>query len=178
MNPQRASILGAALIVVIAGCTSAPPAASERLSTITPLPALAEAQTSSAATTQPSTPATATSASIMNDARGWAFRVRSVDCLATGSSFATATGIVTNRHVASGSENVQMSTWDGTDFNAAVSGVSSGPDLALLSNTDMPDVPQPATLAFTDAPAGTAVWAAGYPEGNQLTVTPGHIRVF
>ncbi len=82
--------------------------------------------------------------------------------------------ILTNRHVASGSGTLQLSTWDGTDFHAAVSAISSGPDLALLSEAGDPAI-IPATEATADPIPGTQVWAAGYPEGDQLTVTSGSV---
>ena len=145
-----------------------------------PLPVMAASAPGGAApvtTSSAQTVAPTVAASIMTDARGWAFRVRSVSCLATGSSFAVASGLVTNRHVASGSTAVQMSTWDGTDFNASVSAISAGPDLALLGDHQAP-VKTVARLAPRDAPVGTPVWVAGYPEGDQLTVTGGHIIAY
>jgi S1-C subfamily serine protease len=42
--------------------------------------------------------------------------------------------------------------------------------LALLSNDPSQNVP---TLSTSAVPPGTQVWAAGYPEGDQLSVTPG-----
>jgi S1-C subfamily serine protease len=96
--------------------------------------------------------------------------VRSVACLATGSSFATPEGIVTNRHVAGGSTALELSTWSGTDFNASVRSISDGPDMALLSNSRSQEVP---TLTTSPVAPGTEVWVAGYPEGDQLSVTSG-----
>jgi S1-C subfamily serine protease len=113
--------------------------------------------------------------SLMAKARTWAFRVRSTTCLETGSSFAIAGHIVTNRHVAGGSTALQMSNWAGTDFNVNVAAISSGPDLALLTDKSVPAGTASATLASAQAPPGTAVWAAGYPEGDQLTLTGGEI---
>jgi len=174
---RRALLASAVVVLLLAGCTAAPPATRAPLATIAPLPPLAMASTVGVlppvATSTSSAPPTMASA-IMKDARRWAFRVRSVACLATGSSFEVRGGIVTNRHVASGSTAVEMSTWDGTDFDAGVSGISSGPDLALLSNDDVP-VKSAAGLAAADPRAGTAVWVAGYPEGDQLTVTDGRV---
>ena len=106
----------------------------------------------------------------MTEARQFVFRIRSVNCQATGSSFAIAQGIVTNRHVASGSTSLQLSTWNGIDFDAAVHSIDQtpGPDLALLDGGTTS-----AVLDTSDVPAGTQVWAAGYPLGNELTLTPG-----
>lgn len=111
-----------------------------------------------------------TSNRLLADARQFVYRVRSVACLATGSSFAIAQGIITAGHVASGSTSLQLSTWSGTDFNGTVQAVSSTPDLALLSNNSSQSGP---TLSTSTVSPGTPVWAAGYPEGNQLSVTPG-----
>jgi S1-C subfamily serine protease len=113
-----------------------------------------------------------TSARLLAEAQQFAYRVRNVNCDATGSSFATAEGIITNRHVASGSTSLELSTWSGNDFNATVQSISQmqGPDLAILNGGSTQN---PATLNATDVPAGTQVWAAGYPEGNQLSLTPG-----
>jgi S1-C subfamily serine protease len=152
----------AALIAAAAGlpaaCTAPPPPAA-----VTTLP-----------------PATSTTTialrrSLLAEGRQWAFRVRSVACLATGSSFATAYGIVTNRHVAAGSTTLQMSTWNGTDFDVAVSGISSGPDLALLNPEGEPAGTQDAPLAATAAAPGQSVYAVGYPEGDALSVIAGHV---
>jgi S1-C subfamily serine protease len=108
----------------------------------------------------------------MAEAQQFAFRVRNVSCDATGSSFATTQGIVTNRHVASGSSSLQLSTWSGNDFNANVQSISEmpGPDLALVSDGS---TTAPAILAKTNVTDGTQVWAAGYPEGDQLSLIPG-----
>lgn len=45
-----------------------------------------------------------------------------------------------------------------------------GPDLSLLSGGSAKSL---ASLTPTNAPDGTQVWAAGYPEGTQLSVLPG-----
>jgi S1-C subfamily serine protease len=108
----------------------------------------------------------------MTEAQQFAYRVRNTACDGTGSSFATADGIITNRHVASGSTALQLSSWSGNDFDATPQAISEDPgaDLALLSGTT---ASRPAILDPNNVPDGTPVWAAGYPEGNQLTLTPG-----
>jgi S1-C subfamily serine protease len=146
--------------LVVAACVPPPPMSAHGSSTSTTFP---QVQTTTTTTL-------ATSSRLLADARHYVFRVRNVACLATGSSFAAAAGIVTNRHVASGSTLLQLSTWDGRDFNALVRAISGGPDLALLSDTSIKTVP---TIRISPVPAGTQVWAAGYPEGNQLSVKPG-----
>lgn len=121
-------------------------------------------------TTSP--PSESPNARLLVDARGFVYRVRSVACLVTGSSFATSQGIVTNRHVAGGSSSLELSTWNGTDFNANVDAISDGPDLAVMSGTPAQGMPEISTPTLK---AGTPVWAAGYPLGDQLTVTPGKV---
>ena len=127
-----------------------------------------------ASTTGISTPTTtqSTSSRLLNEARGFVYRVRSVACLAVGTSFAANGMIVTNRHVASGSSSLQLATWNGNDFSASVSAIASGPDLALLGNA--PNASS-VTLAPGDPAAGTSVWVTGYPEGNQLSALSGQI---
>lgn len=108
---------------------------------------------------------------MLTEARHFVYRVRSVACLAVGSSFSTSSGIITNRHVAQGSAIVQLATWSGDDFQADVDALSPGPDLAELTadREGLPDAP----IDTTRVAAGTPVWVAGYPEGDQLTVTHG-----
>jgi S1-C subfamily serine protease len=123
-------------------------------------------------TTATTRPPESTSARLLGEARKFAFRVRSVSCLATGSSFAVEGEIATNRHVASGSSTMQLSTWNGKDFTATVNAISPSADLAVLTDWGRHSG---ARLARTDAAPGTAIWAAGYPEGNQLSVLPGKV---
>jgi S1-C subfamily serine protease len=145
------------LPLIIAGCVHSPPAATPQQP---PSPTVS-------ATPQATVDI---GAKLLTEARGFVYRARSVDCLATGSSFETPYGIATNRHVASGSTVLQLSTWDGTDFNASVDSLSTGPDLALLSARHPADAPPIRTGRL---PGGTPVWVAGYPKGNQLSVKAG-----
>ena len=137
-----------------------------------PPPASVQSPTNAGLNVTTTTLTTATR--LLNEAQQFAYRVRNTNCDATGSSFATADGIVTNRHVASGATTVQLSTWSGSDFDASVQSISEepGPDLATLAGGSTQD---PAVIDSTNAPAGTQVWAAGYPEGDQLSVIPGII---
>jgi S1-C subfamily serine protease len=152
-----------------AGCLTAPPASTAVPPPTTPgpIPTAVTAPPVSAATV-PIDP----TAQLETTVRGWVFRVRNASCLAIGSSFGVPQGIVTNRHVAGGARVLQLATWDGTDFTAAVEAISAGPDLALLGSTP---APAHGVLATADPPAGTAVWAAGYPLGDQITVVPGMV---
>jgi S1-C subfamily serine protease len=163
MRPRQLvfrSVALAGAVVALAACVPPPPAA------LSPTPGGHElAAASTTTTTLP--PAVR----LLQAARSFVFRVRSVDCLVTGSSFASSDEIVTNRHVASGSATVQMSTWNGNDFDAAVQSISTGPDLAILYGGTAALGPP---LETAPVATGTPVWAAGYPEGNQLSVIPGH----
>jgi S1-C subfamily serine protease len=170
MTPPRIAALLAALTVAVTGCVPAPTPAAAPSGAIAPVP--------TAVGTLPLTPSTIADpvAAIMSQARGWAYRVRSTQCLATGSSFALVDWIVSNRHVVSGSSAVQLSTWDGADIRATVSAISAGPgpDLGLIAR-DTSTSSTTATLASADPTPGTPVYAVGYPLGNQLTVTPGTV---
>jgi S1-C subfamily serine protease len=141
------------LLPVLAGCT--PPPAS-----------------SAGGTGATSTSVETTSQRLLTEAQNFAFRVRNVNCEATGSSFASRDGIITNRHVASGDHTLELSTWAGTDFNASLQSVSEspGPDLAILNGAPQGSL---ATFASSDVPAGTPVWVAGYPEGDALSIAGG-----
>jgi S1-C subfamily serine protease len=110
---------------------------------------------------------------LLNEARDFVYRVRSSSCLAVGSSFDSTAGIITNRHVAAGSATLALSTWSGSDFQAQVSAISHGPDLALLSSAHV--ALQPATIDTGPITPGTPVWVAGYPRGNQLAIRGGRV---
>lgn len=148
-----------ALCAAVAGCVPGPP----------PLPSYSP----------PPPPHTAAAASqsvakrLLNEARNYVYRVRSSSCLTVGSAFDSSAGIVTNRHVAAGAATLALSTWSGADFQAQVSAISRGPDLALLSSAHLA-LHQP-TIAPQPARPGTRVWVAGYPEGNQLAIRGGKV---
>ena len=153
--------------LIMTGCVSSP---SNTESSSSSSPHTVATVVATTTTTPDTTTTLATSDRLLANARLFVYRVRSVACLATGTSFATTQGIVTNRHVASGSTSLQLSTWSGTDFNSTVQSISAGPDLALLSKNPSQYLP---TLSTSAVPPGTRVWATGYPEGDQLSVTPG-----
>lgn len=110
------------------------------------------------------------------EARKFVFRVRNVSCLATGTAFAYGGAIVTNRHVAAGADRLELSTWDGTDFDAGVDGHADGADLARLGAV-LPSGTAPAatTAGLADPGVGAEVFVAGYPEGDQLTAVGGSV---
>lgn len=107
------------------------------------------------------------------DARQWVFRVRSDACDELGTAFAADGEIITNRHVAAGAQTLDLATWDGQDFTGQVAVHSDTEDLALIDSISPTN--SYGTLASSDPSVGTPVWVAGYPEGNQLTITAGKI---
>lgn len=111
---------------------------------------------------------------VLSDARGFVFRVRNQDCLSTGTAFTFAGRVVTNRHVAAGAAHLQLASWDGQDFSASVAGHSSDADLAVL-NPGIGYPPATAGAAGSDPTVGEKVFATGYPEGDQLTVSAGTV---
>src|SRR5438270_5727958 len=106
-------------------------------------------------------PTSNASASIMQSARQFVFRVRNEGCLETGTAFAANGEMVTNRHVAAGADQLDLATWDGQDFTSQVSQHDDQEDLALLDA--LPPEDSYAALAPADPKPGTPVWVAGYP---------------
>lgn len=107
-------------------------------------------------------------------ARKFVFRVRNVDCGLVGTSFFAGGYLFTNRHVAAGAETLELSNWDGEDFTDSVLGHSGNLDLARMT----PSVPAdaaPVAVSGSDPLVGGPVYVAGYPEGDQLTVSSGNI---
>ncbi|HVU62259.1 MAG TPA: serine protease [Mycobacteriales bacterium] len=145
--------------VVLSGCVPGPPP----LAAFTPPPPV---QTPTAAPLP-------IAKRLLREARGFVYRVRSSACLTVGSAFDSEKGLVTNRHVAAGSGELQLATWSGSDFHAIVSAISRGPDLALLESPHV--AVHPATLDPAPLSRGAKVWVAGYPRGNQLAIRAGKV---
>ncbi len=156
---MRRPAIAVGLCLMAASCAPGAPSA-QPTSTVTAAPAgLTDAGTATA---------------LLAEARRFVFRVRNPACLSTGTAFAFAGTVVTNRHVAAGATTLQLSTWSGTDFNASVAGHSGPYDLAGL--TARPPAGTVAPPAGAASPAvGSRVYVAGYPDGNQLTVTSGQV---
>ncbi len=149
--------------LVLSGCAAAP----SHVDRVIPVPITAEQATAV------TIPAPDTNSAILAIARQYVFRARNETCLATGTAFAANNELVTNRHVAAGASTLDLATWDGQDFTAQVSVHADSEDLALLDGVP-PDY-EYGSLASADPVAGTPVWVAGYPLGNQLTVTSGKV---
>ena len=105
-----------------------------------------------------------------------AVRIRNVGCteLSTGSGFAIdATTLITNRHVVTESEELQVATYDGRDITVTAASTAAIADLALVRTAEeLPDHPE---LSPSDPVAGDQVTVVGYPSGGTLTVTSGRV---
>ena len=168
MRSNRIAVLGGALLglcsLLIAGCVPPPSnSAGDVVSSTLTTPTVVSATTTTLATAD----------RVLTDARQFVYRVRNVACLETGTSFTSADGFVTNRHVASGSTSLQLSNWEGMDFSVDVQSISDGPDLALLDDNFSSDMV--ATVTTSVVARGTPVWVAGYPKGDRLSVTTGRV---
>lgn len=105
-----------------------------------------------------------------------AVRIRNVGCgtLATGSGFALdERTIITNRHVVTDADRIQITTYDGREIDAVSVGVAEVADLALLRTAEaVTTVPG---LAEVDAEVGESITIVGYPRGGQLTTASGRV---
>ena len=82
--------------------------------------------------------------------------------------------ILTNDHVVSDAQQVQVTLADGRVFKAEVVGTDPTTDLAVIRLVDPPDDLVPAQIGDSDAVAvGAAVMAVGNPLGLDSTVTTG-----
>ena len=105
-----------------------------------------------------------------------AVRIRNIGCgtLATGSGFALdERTIITNRHVVTDADRIQVTTYDGREIDAVSAGVAGVADLALLRTTE-PVTTVPG-LAEVDAEVGEDITVVGYPRGGQLTTASGTV---
>jgi len=111
-------------------------------------------------------------------AREATLRVRAVGCsalgLGTGSAFVLGDRIlVTNRHVVEGSSVLQLSTWDGRDYDVSVVAAGYRDDLAVLTVNE----PLGVRLRIGEPPRpGQRVFAVGYPGGGPWTLTEGEVQ--
>lgn len=103
-------------------------------------------------------------------------RIRNLGCsaLSTGSGFVVGDReLVTNAHVIAGAEKLEITTWDGHTFEAAVEGATLASDLARV-RVDA-DLPPAARLASSDPVPGDALRVYGYPGGGALDVEDGRL---
>jgi len=159
----------AALVGLAAGCAplpSQPPAAVVPDETVEVLPATAEA---------PAAPALHGN-SIERVARQLTVRVRARGCGRLGTASAVAVGprtLVTNRHVVTGVEELELNYWDGTSARAQLDALAIADDLALVKVSLR--LPAVARLAASDPENGTQVVVVGYPNGGRQTVERGEV---
>ncbi|WP_227487989.1 S1C family serine protease [Brachybacterium subflavum] len=84
--------------------------------------------------------------------------------------------IITNNHVVSGAQEVEVSLTDGRTYSARVIGTDATTDLAAIKLEDPPDDLTPASFGDSDdVQVGEDVMAVGTPLGLQNTVTTGII---
>ncbi|MFE5775780.1 S1C family serine protease [Brachybacterium sp. NPDC056505] len=84
--------------------------------------------------------------------------------------------IITNNHVVSGAQKVEVSLTDGRTYTARVIGTDATTDLAAIKLEDPPDDLTPASFGESDDVAvGEDVMAVGTPLGLENTVTTGII---
>ena len=82
--------------------------------------------------------------------------------------------IVTNNHVISGAQNIQVTLSNGQMYTAQVTGTDTTTDLAVIQLDDAPDGLVPVEFADSDKLAvGEAVMAIGNPLGYDDTATTG-----
>lgn len=118
-----------------------------------------------------------TSDEIEQIAREATLRVRAVGCSpansGTGSAFVLGERVlVTNRHVVEGSQLLQLSTWDGRDYDVKVVSASYLDDLAVLTVDESLGV---RLRIAGSAQPGQRVFAVGYPGGGPWTLTVGEV---
>ena len=99
-------------------------------------------------------------------------RVRTCTAYATGTAFAIdETHALTNKHVAEGATDIELTSYDGKIYTATMTVLSRTADLALITiDGTFPDI---ATLSDTEPTAGDTLTIAGYPKGEALEVTEG-----
>lgn len=99
-------------------------------------------------------------------------RVRTCKAYGTGSAFAIdETHAVTNRHVIEGATNITLTGFDGKQYKGVKSVISRDSDLALITiDGTFPNVVK---LADAAPEIGDILTIAGYPKGEELTLTVG-----
>jgi S1-C subfamily serine protease len=159
--------LAALAAMAAGGCAvTSPVAGPDRTASTSPTPVTAAPVVAA--------PAPAGTARLLAEARRFVFRVRNVECLATGTAFAFDGAVVTNRHVAAGASTLSLATWAGDDFAATVAGHDGPADLARLAAVVPAGTVAPVAAAAGPA-VGDAVYVTGYPEGDQLSVAAGTV---
>lgn len=166
---RRGVVLAAVLAVLGVACAPAPSETSTARTpdeTVEVLPAAAEAPA----------PPDLRSSSVERVARQLTVRVRARGCGRIGTASAVAVGprlLVTNRHVVTGADELELNYWDGSSARAELDALAVADDLALVKvSLRLPTV---ATLASSDPDEGAPVLVVGYPNGGQQTVERGEV---
>ncbi len=162
----RRAAVGAAAVLLLAGCGVLPPMPGQVPTDLVP---------SSVPVPTPSSSGNL-SPDGFDAAQRMAVRIRNVGCnsLSTGSGFAIdETTLITNRHVVADSADLQLSTYDGRDVAVTASSTATLADLAVVRTAD--PLPSAPGLADADPNPGDEVTVVGYPQGGQLTVTSGQV---
>jgi S1-C subfamily serine protease len=116
--------------------------------------------------------------SLRRKAEEMVVRVRNVNCqgLDLGSGFALDRHtLLTNRHVLAGASQLEVSTWDGHDYQVPTAKVGALVDLGVATVSGV--LPHAAS-AFAQPVAGEHVTAVGFPLGGPLTFSAGRIIDF
>ncbi|GAB4085145.1 hypothetical protein GCM10028784_17750 [Myceligenerans cantabricum] len=164
----RGVVVAALVAVVSAGCGVLPPL---------PEPVPEDIVPSRAAGLEPAAGSDSLSPDGFDAVQRMAVRVRNVGCeeLSTGSGFAIDEHtLITNEHVVTNSDNLQVSTYDGRDIDVGTAATAAGlADLAIVRTRDaLPSYPE---LATDDPGQGDDVTIVGYPEGGELTISSGRV---
>lgn len=164
---RRASALAVLVAVTAAGCGVLPPL---------PEPVPSEIVPSRVADLEPAEGSDSLSPDGFDAVQRMAVRVRNVGCdgLSTGSGFAIDEyTLITNKHVVTDSDNLQVSTYDGRDIDVGTAATADLADLAIVRTRDaLPSYP---VLAEADPRQGDDVTIAGYPSGGELTISSGRV---
>jgi S1-C subfamily serine protease len=116
--------------------------------------------------------------SLRRKAEEMVVRVRNVSCqgVATGSGFSLDPHtLLTNRHVLAGASQLEVSTWDGHDYQVSTAKVGALVDLGVA--TVYGALPRAAS-AYSEPVAGERVTVVGFPLGGPLTFSSGRVVDF
>ena len=116
--------------------------------------------------------------SLRRKAEEMVVRVRNVNCegIAIGSGFALDPHtLLTNRHVLAGASQLEVSTWDGHDYQVSTAKVGALVDLGVA--TVHGALPR-AAPAYAEPVAGEGVTVVGFPLGGPMTFSSGRVVDF
>jgi S1-C subfamily serine protease len=116
--------------------------------------------------------------SLRRKAEEMVVRVRNINCegIATGSGFALDPHtLLTNRHVLAGASQLEVSTWDGHDYQVSTAEVGALVDLGIATVDGA--LPRAAST-YAEPSAGEGVTVVGFPLGGPLTFSSGRIVDF